>query len=119
MKISVSGFKTLFDYFEAAAGQYKELSYPLTDLATLDGYVDKLIADFPKNELGSAITNIEKSDWSKESYDIAVEHGYTLDFDGIEEILNRQLVLAGYRLSNLVQYMMSKQKMSEFEKYFK
>eukprot|EP00344_Euplotes_crassus_P009040 CAMPEP_0197002344 /NCGR_PEP_ID=MMETSP1380-20130617/6853_1 /TAXON_ID=5936 /ORGANISM="Euplotes crassus, Strain CT5" /LENGTH=269 /DNA_ID=CAMNT_0042420423 /DNA_START=74 /DNA_END=883 /DNA_ORIENTATION=- len=120
-KISIGGFKTLFDYFEGAAGQYKELSYPLTDLKTLDSYVDKLIADYPKSEFGSAVTNIEKRTWSQESYDIAVKHAYTLtsNDEEVKDAINRQLVLAGYRLSGNVAYMMSKQKMNKFQELFK
>ena len=71
-KISISGYKNLFDLVEDAFGQYRDLNYPLSSTTLLDEYTEKIMADFPKTEFKSEIADIEKSNWSKESYEIGV-----------------------------------------------
>jgi hypothetical protein len=125
-KISVAGYTNLFDLFENAFGQYKDLSYPLTDVATLDSYVSDLTTKYPKSNFTSEINDETKNNWSEESFKIGQTFAYGIAeitklqnqsevSDYVEEgkeIVNRQLVLAGYRLSYLCQYMASKQKPS-------
>ena len=54
-KISISGYKNLFDLFEDAVGQYRDLNYPLSSTIQLDSYVDKLMKDFPKSDFGGKL----------------------------------------------------------------
>lgn len=80
---SIKGdYKTLYDLFDDAFGQYKELSYPLTDIKTLDGYVDQIMADFPKSEFSKEVQDEKKSKWTKASYKIATSFAYTLEENG-------------------------------------
>jgi hypothetical protein len=115
--INVLGYKNVFDLFEDAYGQYRDLQYPLSSTTTLDKYVDAITKQFPKSELSKEIADDTKKNWSKDSYNIAVNFAYAeedSDFllnniDDGKDIVNRQLALAGYRLAALVKHMMTAQ----------
>lgn len=114
--ISIEGYKTLYDIFDDAFGQYRHLEYPLSSTTTLDGYVEDIMTAYPKSDFSKEVSNTDKSSWSKESYDIAKNFAYNASNDDYvdagKRLVNKQLALAGYRLSNLVSYMMSKQEAS-------
>lgn len=119
-KVSVAGFTNLFDLFENAFGQYKDLSYPLKDLSTLDSYVADLMKQYPKSDFTSQINDETKQNWSAQSHKIGETFAYGItklqsqsevnDYvDEGKDIVNKQLVLAGYRLAHLCEYMATKQ----------
>ena len=73
---------------------------------------------YPKSSFTKEIKDITKSNWSKESFEIAKYFAYTLKegeepsheyLHQGEDIVNKQLALAGYRLSSLITYNLSKQ----------
>eukprot|EP00343_Euplotes_focardii_P008154 CAMPEP_0205822558 /NCGR_PEP_ID=MMETSP0206-20130828/13041_1 /ASSEMBLY_ACC=CAM_ASM_000279 /TAXON_ID=36767 /ORGANISM="Euplotes focardii, Strain TN1" /LENGTH=268 /DNA_ID=CAMNT_0053118935 /DNA_START=61 /DNA_END=867 /DNA_ORIENTATION=+ len=117
-KISIEGYKNVFDLFEDAIGQYPKFNYPLTKTNELNTYVDQIMTEFPKSNFKSQVADTTKSNWSKESFEIAKSMIYSStlsshnvgDVDELKAAVNKQLALAGYRLSILVQYMMSMQK---------
>ena len=85
-------------------------------------YVNKFLKSFPKTDFTKEINDHSKQNWSKESYKIAKDFAYTLKeghkptneyISKGKDITNKQLVLAGYRLSNLISYLMSKQVKTE------
>jgi hypothetical protein len=75
-KINILGYSTLFDLFEDAFGQYRDLKYPLSSTITLDKYVDQLMADYPASQYQKQISDETKSNWSKESYNIGKNLAY-------------------------------------------
>ena len=117
-KIDDTDYSNLFDLFEDAFGQYRALQYPLSSTTTLDKYVAEIVDSYPKSAFAKEIKDISKSNWSKQSYNIGKGFAYTI-VEGTkpskeymrsgEDIVNKQLALAGYRLSALISYMMSKQ----------
>ena len=117
-KIDDTDYSNLFDLFEDAFGQYRALQYPLSSTATLDKYVAEIVDSYPKSAFTKEIEDINKANWSKQSYNIGKDFAYTIVegdepsheyLQNGEDIVNKQLALAGYRLSALISYMMSKQ----------
>lgn len=117
-KIDDTDYSNLFDLFEDAFGQYRALQYPLSSTTTLDKYVAEIVDSYPKSTFTKEIEDINKANWSKQSYNIGKGFAYTLVegdepsheyLQNGEDIVNKQLALAGYRLSALISYMMSKQ----------
>lgn len=111
-------YNNLFELFEDAFGQYRSLNYPLSSDTQLSDYIDQIMKDYPKENFSTEIKNTDKSSWSKDSYDIAKDFAYKLEEGSApsdeylnrgKELVNKQLALAGYRLSALIKYMMSKQ----------
>ena len=109
----------LFDLFYDAFGLFPAQSYSLESTAALDNDVLQIMSQHPRSEFKKETKNDSKKKWSDESFDIAKQFGYSLkegDSPSTEfilkgdEIVKKQLALAGYRLSNLISYMMSKQK---------
>ena len=112
-------YSNLYDLFDDAFGQYRSLVYPLSSTITLDKYVEKIMEDYPKSEYSKEIKDDSKSNWSKESYKIAKDFAYTVlegttptdDYmDQGKDYVNKQIALAGYRLSGRITYMMDHQK---------
>lgn len=77
-KIKSSSYSNLFDLFEDAFGQYPKLNYPLSSTTQLDDHVSKIMAAFPKSQFSKEISNIDKSSWSKDSYNIGKTFAYSL-----------------------------------------
>lgn len=118
-KISYKSYSNLFDAFEDAFGAFEPLSYPLTSLNALDGYVDKIMEAYPLSDLSDLANETKKDKWSKQSYDIAKSFAYTAGegsslskayVSQAEKVVKKQLAVAGYRLSNLVAYMVKSQR---------
>ena len=106
----------LFDLFEDTFGLFPAQSYPIESTAALDNDVLQIMSQHPRSEFKKETKNDSKKKWSDESFDIAKQFGYSLkegDSPSTEfilkgdEIVKKQLALAGYRLSNLISYMMS------------
>ena len=116
-------YSNLYDLFDDAFGQYRSLVYPLSSNTTLDKYVDQIMEDYPKSEFSSKIKDDSKSNWSKDSYNIAKDFAYSV-LEGTtptdsymtqgKEYVNSQIALAGYRLSDRITYMM-KYQMNDLE----
>ena len=77
-KIKSPSYNNLFELFDDAFGQYPKLDYPLSSTTQLDDYVSKIITAFPKSQYTKEISNIDKSSWSKDSYNIGKTFAYTL-----------------------------------------
>eukprot|EP00345_Euplotes_harpa_P009427 CAMPEP_0168342914 /NCGR_PEP_ID=MMETSP0213-20121227/15715_1 /TAXON_ID=151035 /ORGANISM="Euplotes harpa, Strain FSP1.4" /LENGTH=279 /DNA_ID=CAMNT_0008349977 /DNA_START=72 /DNA_END=911 /DNA_ORIENTATION=+ len=117
-KINHKDYSNLFELFEDAFGQYPAQSYPLASLTEVDNYAADIMKSYPKSQFAKEIADESKANWSKDSYDIAKNFGYTLKEGAApsaqylaqgKDLLNKQMAIAGYRLSHLVSYMMSKQ----------
>ena len=114
-------YKNLYDLFDDAFGQYSSLEYPLSSMDKLDTYVDKIMEDYPKSDFSKQIQNTNKTDWSMESYNIGKDFAYsvlenTTPGDNYmtkgKDLVNKQLAIAGYRLSSRINYMMTCQKIN-------
>ena len=115
-------YSNLFELFDDGFGLFTSQSYPLGSLDSIDGYALDIISKYPRSSVENDINNIKKKEWNKDSFKIAKDFAYSLKLNETpssnylhkgEDIIKKQLALAGYRLSKLISYMMSKQNGSQ------
>ena len=102
----------LHKLWDSCVAQYKYLKFPVKDWAGLTKIVNDITAQFPRSKVQERVKILDENVWVKESHEIAVKYAY----DGVirnenqtpeylergRRVINEQLAVAGYRLTDLI-----------------